>query len=178
MFFVPLENVAKIQYQCSIPLEQWIADGYVIATPGPVIDYAYISEYLNSVREKYELAKIAGDRYRLIDLARYCPEWFQEITFEFSQGKMTMSPSTQQFERYYLLGNVSSGGNPVMSWMMSCVDSHTDSNANVKLIKPQHDRSAARIDGVIAAIMALDTAITQKPEGITKTDLATMISFF
>jgi phage terminase large subunit-like protein len=65
-----------------------------------------------------------------------------------------------------------------MTWMMSCVDAHTDSNANVKLIKPQHDRSASRIDGVIASIMALDTAITQEPEGISMDELTNMISFF
>jgi phage terminase large subunit-like protein len=178
MFFVPAENVPKIQRQCSIPLEQWIADGQVIATPGPVIDYSYIAEYLEGIRSQYELQLIAGDRFRLIDLARYCPPWFEEITFEFSQGKMTMSPSTQQFERFYLLGKIRSGSNPVMTWMMSCVDAHTDSNANVKLIKPQHDRSASRIDGVIASIMALDTAITQEPEGISMDELTNMISFF
>lgn len=178
MFFIPAENVSRIQRQCSVPLEQWIADGYVVATPGPVIDYSYIAEYLQRVREQYELQLIAGDRFRLIDLARYCPPWFEEITFEFSQGKMTMSPSTQQFERFYLLGRIRSGANPVMTWMMSCVDAHTDSNANVKLIKPQHDRSASRIDGVIASIMALDTAITQEPDGISMDELRDMISFF
>lgn len=178
MFFIPAENLQKIQRQCSIPLEQWVAEGLVIATPGPVIDYQYIADYLQSVRERYELVLIAGDRFRLIDLARYCPPWFQEITFEFSQGKMTMSPSTQQFERFYLSGKIASGGNPVMKWMMSCVDAHTDSNANVKLIKPQHDRSASRIDGVISSIMALDTAIVQEPEGLSMDELKDMISFF
>ena len=49
---------------------------------------------------------------------------------------------------------------------------------NVKLIKPQHDRSASRIDGVISTIMALDTANTQEPEGISMDDLKNMISFF
>jgi phage terminase large subunit-like protein len=178
MFWVPEENVIKIQRQCSIPLEQWIQDGYVIATPGPVVDYVMVGQWLTEFREKYEVNLIAGDRHRLIDLARVTPSWFEEITFEFSQGKMTMSPSTQFFERQYLLGNIQSGGNPVMKWMMSSADSWTDSNGNVKLIKPKVDRSAARIDGVIAAIMAHDTAINNAKTGLTLDDLASAAVFF
>ena len=178
MFWVPTENVEKIQRQCSIPLEQWIVDGYVIATPGPVIDYAYIAEYLEVIRTQYQLVLIAGDRYRLIDLARVCPSWFSEITYEFSQAKQSMSPTTLQFERAYLTGLIASGGNPVMSWMMSCAEAYTDSNANVKLVKPKTNRSAARIDGVIASIMAYDASVTQEPAGITMEDLANAISFF
>ncbi len=178
MFWVPEENVIRIENQCSIPLRQWIADGYVIATPGPVVDYIMVGQWLTEFRKMYELQLIAGDRHRLIDLARVTDPWFTESTFEFSQGKMTMSPSTQKFENMYLQGKIQSGNNPVMRWMMSCVDSHTDSNANVKLIKPKVDRSAARIDVVIAAIMALDTAITQVPDGLSSADLAGAVSFF
>jgi phage terminase large subunit-like protein len=76
------------------------------------------------------------------------------------------------------LGNIQSGGNPVMKWMMSSADSWTDSNGNVKLIKPKVDRSAARIDGVIAAIMAHDTAINNAKTGLTLDDLASAAVFF
>lgn len=178
MFWIPEENVIKIENQCSIPLRQWIADGYVIATPGPVVDYTLVGKWLSAFREEFDLTLIAGDKHRLIDLARVTDPWFTDATFEFSQGKMTMSPSTQKFENMYLQGKIQSGDNPIMRWMMSCVDSHTDSNANVKLIKPKLDRSAARIDGVISAIMALDTAITQVPDGLTSIDVANAVSFF
>ena len=178
MFWIPEENVVKIQRQCSIPLEQWIADGYVIATPGPVVDYEMIAIWLSDFRAKYELTLIAGDKYRLVDLARVAPPWFSEITFEFSQGRMAMSPSTQQFERQYLLGNIQSGGNPVMKWMMSCADSWANSDGLVKLIKPKVDRSAARIDGVISSIMAHDTAMTNVPPGLSLDDLKSAVAFF
>jgi phage terminase large subunit-like protein len=177
-FFVPGDRVLDIQKQCSIPLEQWIQDGYVVATPGPIIDYQVISDYLDEVRELYDLRLIAGDKWRLVDLARTASAWFTDLTFEFSQAKQSMSPTTLQFERLYLTGKVNSGGNPVMRWMMSCAEAYTDSNSNVKLVKPKVSKSAKRIDGVIAAIMALDTAITQEPVGITMSDIASIVSFY
>jgi phage terminase large subunit-like protein len=177
-FWIPEEKVTEIARQCSIPLEQWVADGYVTATPGPVIDYEYISRHIEAMREKYEIRLIAADRWRLNELARVMPSWFTDLTIEFSQGMKSMSPTIQQFERMYLTGQINSGGNPVMRWMMSCAESFTDSNGNVKLVKPRHHKSTSRIDGVIASVMATDTAVTQEPKGLTEADLSTMISFF
>lgn len=177
-FWVPQDRVTDLAAQCSIPLEEWVEQGYVTATPGPVIDYSYIASYIEDLYDRFDLHLIAADRWRLNELARYMPDWFTEITFEFSQALKSMSPSIRQFERHYLTGKVNAGGNPVMTWMMGCAEIRSDANENIRLVKRDRRKSAARIDGVIAAIMALDTAVTQHSSALTEDDLTTMINFF
>lgn len=176
-FWVPDNKVTELERQLSVPLRQWIHDGLISATPGDVIDYALMGVWLEDFRSKYDLRLIAADRWRLNELVRLMPAWFSEITVEFSQSMQKFSGPIQAYERQYLTGGLCSGGNPVMTWMMSCVESWSDTNGNIKLVKPKIQRSASRIDGVIASIMAFSTALEQEPKGMTAEDVKSMIMF-
>lgn len=158
-YWIPEENMVELEHRLMVPLRQWVMAGFVTATPGPVIDYQMIADWITVFREKHELVQIAADRWKLESLARLMPDWFEGITAEYSQGMKTMSAGTREYERLYLTGHVHSGGNPVTRWMHSCADAFTDSSGNVKLVKPRYKASGARIDGVIASIMAVDTAV-------------------
>ena len=48
------------------------------------------------------------------------------------------------------------GGHPVLRWMMDNIFIRTDPAGN---IKPDKEKSTEKIDGAVAAIMALDRAI-------------------
>jgi phage terminase large subunit-like protein len=160
-FWIPESRIDMLEVQLKIPLRNWIDEDLIIATPGPVIDFSLIAEYITEVYEDSNLLFIAGDPWHLRDLSNYMPPWWEEITFSFSQGWRGMSPSIKTFEKEYLLENIASS-NKVIDWMMDNVDSKTDGNDNIKLIKPSRDRSSKRIDGVITMVMAIDTANTQK----------------
>lgn len=166
-----------IARQCSIPLDRWIDEGWITAIPGEVIDYEYVADYLNDCYERYKIVNIAADRWRLQDLARYMPPWFESVAYEFSQGMKTMDPTIRDFEREYLVGGVSCGCDPVIDWMMQCATIFQDTNGNVKIVKPK-DRTGKRIDGVITSIMSLDCCKTFGVEGMASGDLMDMISFF
>lgn len=159
--WVPEESVSQISRQCRIPLQRWIQEGLVIATPGPVIDYAYVVDYLNWCHDTYQLEYIAADRWKITELCRIMPPWFVDVAFEFSQGLKTMSPTIKDFERAYLEGKVSANGSEVIDWMMSCAELFQDTSGNVKLVKPKQ-RTSKRIDGVITSVMALATAMTHE----------------
>ncbi len=176
-FWVPGNKVVELERMLLVPLRQWVHDGLVSATPGDVIDYTVLGSWLEDFRAKYDLRLIAADRWRLNELVRLMPAWFSEITVEFSQSMQKFSGPIQAYERQYLTGGLCSGGNPVMTWMMSCAESWSDTNGNVKLVKPKIQRSASRIDGVIASIMAFSTAIEQEPKGMTAEDVKSMIMF-
>lgn len=165
-YFIPSDRAVELERQLNVPLTQWIEDGYIEATDGPIIDYAYVAKAICEAREKYDLKLIAADRWHLGYLDQHMPEWFGELTAEFSQGWKQMSQSTSAFERAYLVGQIQSNGNPVTRWMMSCAESKADINGNVKIVKPDVSKSSARIDGVIASIMAYDTAVTQEGAGL------------
>lgn len=63
--------------------------------------------------------------------------------------------------------------------MMSCAESYSDFNSNCKLIKPKVDRSAKRIDFVIAGIMAHDLAkiYGESMQGLTAENLSQSVFF-
>jgi phage terminase large subunit-like protein len=54
---------------------------------------------------------------------------------------------------------IAHGGNPVMDWMVSCLELRTDTNGNVMPSKPDRKKSGKRIDGCVAAILSLDRAM-------------------
>ena len=76
------------------------------------------------------------------------------------QGFASMSPPTKDLERLVLEGRYRHGGNPVMRWMVDNVVVRSDPAGN---LKPDKQRSVEKIDGVVAAIMALDTATRAQP---------------
>ena len=168
------ENLIR---QCSKPIDRWIDEGLITCIPGEVIDYEYVADYLDDQYRKYKIIKIAADRWRLNDLARYMPAWFESVAYEFSQGIKTMDPTIRDFEREYLTGGVSCGNNPVQDWMMECADVFQDTNGNIKLVKPK-DRTGKRIDGGITSIMSLDCCKTFDASALQSTDLMSLISFF
>ena len=158
-FWIAESMVTAISRQCRIPLRKWIEMGWVTATPGDVIDYDYVRDYLTEAYSRYQIHYIAADRWRIEELVRIMPPWFTDVAYEFSQGMKTMSPTIMDFERAYLEGNVSDNGNEVVDWMMSCAETFQDTTGNVKLVKPKK-RTEARIDGVISSVMALSNAKT------------------
>lgn len=164
--FIPGDREVELERQLYVPLRQWVHDGYVISCPGPVIDYGIVAQTIIEAREAYDLKMIAADRWHLGYLDQHLPDWFSELAIEFSQGWKQMSASTSSFERSYLQGNIQANGNPVMRWMMSCCESKADVSGNIRLVKPNVQKSQARIDSVIASIMAYDTAETQTGEGL------------
>lgn len=58
-------------------------------------------------------------------------------------------------EKLVIGGKMRHGGNPVLRWMVSHVSVETDAAGN---LKPSKKKSADRIDGIVAAIMALGRA--------------------
>ena len=61
---------------------------------------------------------------------------------------------------------IAHGGHPVLRWMMDNIYIRTDPASN---IKPDKEKSAERIDGAVATIMALDRAL--RNQGSTGTSV-------
>lgn len=74
----------------------------------------------------------------------------------FGQGYSSMSAPTKEFYKILMEGGMVHGGNPVLRWMAGNVVIDTDPAGNIKVTKA---RSKEKIDGIVAAIMALDRCI-------------------
>lgn len=158
MFFIPEENMRLRVKRDKVPYDQWVREGLMIATPGNVIDYNYIFEYIKKQRAKYNIAEIAFDRWGAskisIDLAN---EGFEMV--EFGQGFKSMSPPTQELINLTLQKNIIHGNNPVLNWMSSHMKLSEDPAGN---IKPDKNKSYEKIDGMVVVVMGLDRAIKNK----------------
>lgn len=163
-FWVAENQVEGIARKCRIPLRQWISDGYVTSTPGDVIDYSYVMDYLNECRAMYDLRYIACDQWHMHELMTIMPPWFGETAYEFSQGMKTMNAALQKFERAYMEGTVTGNANPVLDYMCSCADVKVDTSGNRKMVKPNKQKSSTRIDGCITSLMAYHTAVSLEGE--------------
>ena len=72
-----------------------------------------------------------------------------------------MSGPTKDFYRLLMEGKIIHGGHPVLRWMAANVVVDTDPAGNIKVTKA---RSKEKIDGIVAAIMALDRCIRNQVE--------------
>lgn len=153
-FFIPLDGVRERSLREDVPYDIWIKQGYVTPTLGDVIDYNFIEERILEDAERFDIVEVPHDPYNathlvsnLLDQGLNCVKFEQSIT--------KISPAAKNFEMMVLKGELSTGGNPVMDYMIGCAEIYTDANGNVKVIKPDRRSSNKRIDGVIMAIMAL-----------------------
>jgi phage terminase large subunit-like protein len=73
----------------------------------------------------------------------------------FGQGFASMTAPTKQLERLVVSKQIAHDGNAVLRWMVSNASVEQDAAGN---LKPSKKKSTEKIDGVVAAIMALGIA--------------------
>lgn len=105
-----------------------------------------------------EPLEIAVDRWNATQMIQNLEgEGFTIVPF--GQGFSSMSAPTKEFYRLLMEGRIIHGGNPVLRWMAGNVVIDTDPAGNIKVTKA---KSKEKIDGIVAAIMALDRCIRQE----------------
>ena len=148
--------------RASVPYDVWLKQGYLKATEGNVIHYGYIEQFIKELGDKYHILEIAFDRWGATQMTQDLGDMGFTVV-PFGQGYASMSPPTKEFYKLLMEGRIQHGGNPIMRWMAGNVVVDTDSAGNIKCTKA---KSAEKIDGIVAAIMALDRCIRheQTPE--------------
>lgn len=166
-YWVPGERIEDLERHLQVPLSRWVAEGWVTATEGDVVDYAAVRDAAIADCQLVDIQKISYDRM-------FAGQMVQEIAAEIrglavapvAQTFLGQSPAIKELLR--LLGTnkavaedeqpgrMRHGGDPVTRWMASVVESRSDGNDNLRLVKPDRGKSQARIDGISAATTGLD----------------------
>jgi phage terminase large subunit-like protein len=154
-FWVPEDTIPIRVRRTSVPYDNWAARGYMKATPGNVIDYAYIQNTIEELSHRYHIMEIAFDRWGAVQMVQNL-EGMGFTVVPFGQGFKDMSPPTKELMKLVLEEKIAHGGHPVLHWMMDNIFIRTDPAGN---IKPDKEKSTEKIDGAVATIMALDRAI-------------------
>jgi phage terminase large subunit-like protein len=169
-FYVPKDNAFKREKKDRVPYATWARQGFITLTPGDVIDYSFIKEDLKKDWADYDMQALAFDRWNFEALRQqFMAEGIPaDKMISFGQGFVSLSAPSKELEKLIISGKMIHNNNPVMRWMASNVSAEIDASGN---IKPSKKKSSEKIDGILAAIMALGQAITQleKAPSIYKT---------
>lgn len=162
-FFKPGDLIKAHAKRDRLPYEQWVKDGALTATPGNVVDYAFIQEQIYRDAESFKIAYsgtwkreegqggLAIDRWNATETAVKLEQEGLPVVL-FGQGFASMSGPAKELERLVMANGFHHGGHPLLRRHAQAVAVQTDPAGN---IKPAKDRSAMRIDGIVATVMAL-----------------------
>lgn len=153
-FFCPKDTIKERSKEDRVPYQYWVDAGYLIATPGNVVDYEYVKDTIRSTYKELNVNRIEADKWNCEQMAQELTEEGMEVSF-FSQAIGVISFPTKQFEKLTYEGKIKHDGNPILQWMLSGCVIYRDANDNMKVHKGQSNKGGRRIDGIIAIIMAL-----------------------
>jgi phage terminase large subunit-like protein len=136
----------------------WQAEGRLVVTPGDVTDFGTIREDVLGDCARLKVKEVACDPWQATQLLQElqakrvtCVE-VRPLVSNFSEPMKTLDALVRT-------GRLHHDGNPVLRWMVSNTVCHTDAKDN---IYPRKERVEAKIDGVIATLLALSRALRAK----------------
>lgn len=170
-FWLPSDGLRDKAKSDRVPYDLWVEQGFLEATPGPTVDYAYVADHLAMLNGRCDVRKIAFDRWNW----RHLKPWLAKSGFTdeqldgddaifepMGQGFQSMSPALRDLESAILKKQIAHGGHPVLTMCMMNATVQADPAGNRKLSKA---KSHGRIDGAVALAMAMSVAGTYEAQG-------------
>lgn len=155
-YFMPEASIQEAERRDKVPYRKWVADGWITATEGNIVDYAYVREYVSDCADRDgRPASIGFDPWNATQL---CQVELPSDGFEMvmvRQGFATLSDPTKRLQALIVDGKLRIGDDPVMRWALSNVVVEMDPAGGIKASK---SKSPHRIDPVAALINAIDRA--------------------
>lgn len=161
-FWVP-EDTVEERARSRIPYATWVDKGMMMATPGNVIDYAFIREKVLELKKIFRIREIAYDTWAATQLVQELEaEGLQMVPFV--QGIKSYNAPTKELLKLVVSGRIEHGNHPVLAWQASNLCVYMDASGNVRPVK---EKSPDKIDGMCALIMGIDRA-SRHPASDTK----------
>lgn len=129
----------------------WRRAGHLVVTDGEVIDFDLIEDAVRADVGMLDVTEVAFDPWQATQLAGHLLDDGVPMV-EVRQTVQNLSEPMKEFEALVLQGKLVHDGNPAMTWMVSNVVAHRDAKDN---IYPRKEFPANKIDGAVAAIMAI-----------------------
>ncbi len=178
-FWLPSVGLRERAKEDRVPYDLWHRQGLLSTTPGPSVDYEFVAAHLWGLHERFDIQKIAFDRYNW----RHLKPWlvkagFSEAQIEgdralfapFGQGFKDMSPALRDLEGHLLNKRMAHADHPVLEMCARNAVVLMDPAGNRKLVK---SKSHGRIDGMVALAMAMSVAGTWQDNAVAPSYLET-----
>ena len=150
-YWCPRETAIRRSRHEQLMYEDWARTHSLELTEGDVCDYDLIATRIEELARRYDIRGIAVDPWNSRQLQQQLTEIGLNVE-EYGQNYRTLSGPTKELERRVVEGTIDHGQCPILRWMASNVTVDTDAHAN---LKPNKSKSSEKIDGIVAAIMAI-----------------------
>jgi phage terminase large subunit-like protein len=155
-FWAPAGANKKRERSNRARIDHWSKQGYITEHDGDEITFDLVRNDIIALRERYDIRKIAKDKWNSIQIGQQLTAEGFEIV-DISQGK-ALSPAAKEFERLMSAGLLRHNDNPVLNWMAGNVTALIDANENVALSK---SKSIDKIDGIVGAVMGIGLCMAE-----------------
>jgi phage terminase large subunit-like protein len=132
--------------------------GHMVLTPGNMTDYAFIEEDIQTIAKQVDLQDIAFDDWQANYLITRLMDTSLPVS-NYNQTVKNMSDPMKELEARVIDRKLWHDGNPVMTWMMGNVAAKMDAKENIYPRKDNEHSPVCKIDGPVAAIMAMGRAL-------------------
>ena len=154
--WIPENRMREKMQRDKVNYGEWSKKGYLIATPGDVIDYGYIKSKIEEYEALYDVVHYCADPWHLEILKQLLDPQISSKFIEISQDYRGHTPGMNELERLFMSGGISHRENPLGRWCFGNTVISTDGNENMKAMK---NKSIDRIDPIVALINAMTGAI-------------------
>ena len=155
-FWAPEEGVEERERRDRVPYRQWVKQGLLTLTKGNVTDYDRIRKDLGEWRARLPRFKQIGyDPWNATQLVKQLSDDGFDMV-EVPQTLTRLTDPTKELQRLVIAKKLRHDGNPIAKWMANNTAIRSDVNGN---IRPDKKTSSDRIDGIVAAIIALDQVL-------------------
>ncbi len=161
-FWMPADNLEEAERRDHVPYRLWARQGHIETTPGRAIDKRFVVHRLGELTRDFEVQFCAADRWRLDEIRRLmADEGLKLEIVEHGQGWKDMGPAIDAFETAVLRKELRHPGHPVLDWNVANAVTVSDPTGARKLVK---ERATGRIDGLVASVMAVGSAVKVAPK--------------
>ena len=163
--FIPEDAVSSHAKKDNVSYPDWIANNWVTATPGAVVDYNGVSFWVDNQAATLG-KKPTEDCFDPYNATMYMIELDKQsdrTPVEVRQNTYTLSEPTNWLRELIVSRRVVHDGNPLLTWALGNAYAYTDGNGNIKLSKKNKD-DTQRIDPAAALINALSRLPKAQPK--------------
>jgi phage terminase large subunit-like protein len=191
-FWTPLDTLDDRAREDSVPYRTWLNQGHLFAEPGRLIDNGRVVTWLQGFLARNDVRLLAFDQALLDDFLAACDHhgldaWIddrerddddkpigsagtglrmvrhgQGFAGYMSKKTLWMPRSISEFERVVINRTIRIRVNPVLNWNSASAVVVGDPSGNRKWDKR---KATGRIDGIVAAAMAIGAATVPQPAG-------------
>lgn len=167
--FMPEDRLQERMNTDNVPFSLWKDQGHLTTTPGAVVDYSYIEQYLLDLREAgYDIQEVNYDKWNATQFSQNM-EKYNFTVVEIPQYINHLTGPTKGLRKAVFGKNLMHFDDPLLNWAMGNAVQKVSEQENIMLDK---SKSTERIDPAAAIINAFARAMFGEVEIIDVSEFA------